>query len=71
MPQDPPLRLLREDISQTRRSIGATWRALGAQIGRRTATHAHAGQKPRRRGVSWAGAALGIAFLLPRLLKRR
>jgi hypothetical protein len=71
MPQNQSLRVLREDISETRRSLGASWVALGAQIGRRPAAHAHAGQKPRRRGISWAGAALGIAFLLPRFVRRR
>ena len=72
MPQNPSLRLLREDVSITRRSLDATWRAFGARIGRRrTPDQAHAGQKPRRRGVPWVGAALGIAFLLPRLMKRR
>jgi hypothetical protein len=71
MPQNPSLRLLREDVSLTRRSLDATWHAFGARIGRRAPEEAHAGQKPKRRGVSWVGAALGIAFLLPRLMKRR
>ena len=71
MPQNPSLRPLREDVSQTRHSLRATWRALNLRFGRKASDKAHAGQKPRRRGVSWAGAVLGVAFLLPRLMKRR
>jgi hypothetical protein len=71
MPQNPSLRALREDVLQTRRSLDSTWRAFGARMGHRSPDQPHAGQKPRRRGVSWVGAALGIAFLLPRLMKRR